>query len=139
MSELHEDVIADLLPLYFSGDASAASCATVEAYFAVHPAFAAAMRTAMASAAAVPRMAPDAGNASATGAIKRIRRQLRWRAVLIAAGIFSTVTPFSFVVTQDKLVYLMWRDTPALAAAFACLAVVSWTALWIVVRRTDAR
>ena len=134
MTYLREDVIADLLPLYFSGDASEATRAVVDAYFAAHPDFANTMRAAMANGVVIPGQPADNGG---TRAILKIRSQLKWRAALIAAGIFCTISPLSFIVENDKLVYFMWRDAPGSAAIYSACAVLAWGALWVLTRRTN--
>lgn len=135
MTNPHEDIILDLLPLYFAGEASAASADVVEAYFAAHPQFAKAIRAAQLTSAAVP------GNASANGApvaIKRIRSQLRWRATLIAIAIFCSISPFTFIFENDHVRYFMWRDSPAIALLYSGVAAIAWIALVVLTRRTDA-
>lgn len=130
----HEDIILDLLPLYFAGEANAASRGVVEDYFAAHPQFAKAVRAAQINSVAVP------GNASVTGgpvAIKRIRSQLRWRAALIAIAIFCTISPFTFIFENDHVRYFMWRDSPAAALAYCGVAALAWIALLLMIRRIN--
>ena len=131
---LHEDVIIDLLPVYFSDEASAASREMVDAYFEAHPQFAKTVRAAQMHVTHIP------GNASANGGhdtIKRIKTQLKWRSFLIAAGIFCTVAPFTFIFENDHVVYFMWRDAPVTAAFYAGVAVLAWLWLWLSGRRAD--
>lgn len=134
MSHLHQDVIVDLLPLYASGDASDATRAVVDAYCQAHPEFEATMRAALASTPLVPGKAAGDGG---IGTLRRVRAHLRWRAVLIATGIFCTLTPMSFVYQNGQLTNLMWRDSPAVAIAFGMGAMLAWGALAILIRRTD--
>lgn len=134
MTDLHEDIIVDLLPLYYSGDASAATRATVEAYLAAHPDFAATMREAMAASPKVP------GNAAPTDGvrtIKRVRSQVALRGALIGLGIFFSLMPCTFIYAHGRLVYFMWRDAPGSAALYAGLALVAWIALFVTIRRTN--
>jgi hypothetical protein len=136
MNNPHADIIIDLLPLYFAGEASAASRELVDAYFAAHPQFAKAMHAAQSNSVSVP--IPAAASATGgTAAVKRIRAQLRWRAALIAIGIFCSISPFTFVFENDQLRYFMWRDAPAMAIAYASVAACAWIALFHLIRRTS--
>ena len=134
MTTLHEDVIIDLLPLYFAGEASVASCALVDDYFAAHPVFARTMRDTLQETPDVP--APASDNHART-ALKRIKTGLRWQAALIAIGIFFSLLPLSFMYRFGKLEYLMLRDEPLQAAVLACIAVADWIALWLLLRRMN--
>lgn len=129
-----EDVVLDLLPLYFGGDASAASCAMIEAYFEEHPRFAQAVRAAQVNVPGVPgAAAPNSGHA----AITRVRRQLRWRSALMAIAIFCSLAPFTFAFDDGRIVYFMWRDAPLTAAVYAAVAALVWMAIGFSVRRSN--
>jgi hypothetical protein len=132
MMNFPEDVILDLLPVYFADEASAASREIVEAYFEAHPQFAKTVRAAQLHVTRVPGNAPaNAGHA----AIKRVKTQLKWRTGLIAAGIFCTISPFTFIFENQHIVYFMWRDAPVSAAFYTGAAVLAWLLLWVSVRR----
>jgi len=135
MTNLPEDVIADLLPAYFSGEASAATRAVVDAHFAAHPQFARAARASQRADVALPPV--DAADDSHE-AIRRVRKHLRRRALLIALAVFCSVSPFAFIVKDQVLVYAMWRDAPAMAACYAVTALAAWAALWLSKRANAA-
>lgn len=134
MMNLHEDVILDLLPVYFGDEASQASREIVDAYFEAHPQFAKTVRAAQAHVTHVP------GNASANGgqvAIKRVKSQLKWRSWLTAAAIFCSVAPFTTIFENNHIVYFMLRDAPLTAVFYSGVAVLAWLWLWSARRRTD--
>jgi hypothetical protein len=134
MMKPDEDVILDLLPLYFGGDASAASRAMIEAYFEEHPRFAQEVRAAQANVPGVPgTAAPNGGHA----AITRIKAQLKWRSAQIALAIFCSIAPFTFVFDNGRVVYFMWRDAPLTASVYAGVALIAWIAVWLSARRTE--
>lgn len=136
MMNLHEDVILDLLPVYFTDEASAASREIVDAYFAAHPQFAKTVRATQMAVTHVP------GNASANdghAAIKSVKRRLRWRAALIAAGIFCSISPFTFIFNDQRVVYFMWRDSPMAASFYTVAALLAWLMLWLSTRRANTR
>jgi hypothetical protein len=135
MTNLHEDIILDLLPLYFANEASAASVALVDTYFAAHPQFAAAARAAQGRSIPIPpRLAENGG----TVAIRRIQNLLRLRAALIAVAIFCSISPFSFTYDHGHLRYFMLRDATATALVYATVAAIAWIAVYALGRRTSA-
>lgn len=134
MMNLHEDVILDLLPVYFADEASAASREIVDAYFEAHPQFAKTVRAAQMNVTHVP------GNASVNGghvAIKSVKKQLRWRSALIAAGIFCSISPFTFIFEGQRVTYFMWRDAPMIATFYSVAAALAWLLLWLSIRRAN--
>lgn len=133
MTHLPEEVVLDLLPVYFAGEASAASVALVERYFEAHPQFAETMRAANDSSPQVPG---NAAAGSGHAAIERVRTELRWRTALIAVAIFCTVAPFTFVFDDRHVVFFMWRDAPVSAAVYAGAGALAWIALALLVRRS---
>ena len=135
MTQLHEDIILDLLPLYFANEASAASVALVDNYFAAHPQFAAAARAAQGHSVQIPLKPPENGG---TAAIRRIQMQLRLRAALIAVAVFCSISPFSFTYEHGHLRYFMLRDSTATALVYACVAAIVWIAVFALGRRTSA-
>jgi hypothetical protein len=136
MTNLPEEVILDLLPLYFAGEASTASAELVDSYFEAHPHFARTMRAVHNSSPQVPgNAAPNEGHA----AIRRVKMHMIARAVLIAIGVFCTISPFTFIYANQQLKYFMWRDAPASAAAYAGVAALTWIALTVLIRRTNVR
>lgn len=134
MSLPHEDVVIDLLPLYFAGDASPASCALVDAYFAAHPDFAQAMHAGQ-GAPVLPATTVDPHGG--TVALKRIRTLLRWRAALIASAVFCSLTPLSFIFEHDRLGFFMLRDAPMAALIWIGIAALAWMAVFTLGRRSN--
>jgi predicted anti-sigma-YlaC factor YlaD len=137
-----EDVVRDLLPAYFSGEASRDTHALVDAYFGAHPGFEAAARRDAAAlqafeAAVAPR--PEPGGEKA--ALGRAKAVLAWQRVLLA--IASTLTlnavsvGFSFEVGGGR-VRVHWLSLPGQAqvvAAVLLLAVVAWVFYFRLSRR----
>lgn len=115
-------VILDLLPLYFSDEASTETRALVDDYLAAHPDFARVMRASQKAAPVMDAPRADAG----VQAMGRVRQMLRRRAALQALAIFCTLAPLSFTFGDGQLTWMMWRDAPLAALAYAIGAVVSW-------------
>ena len=131
---IDKDIIIDLLPLYFSQEASAATKTVVEAYFAEHPEFAAAMRRAQHQPPQIPGTPrPD----SSAIAMTRLQQLLRWRAGLQAVAIGCSLAPFSFIFSDGRLSWMMLRDAPVSAMAYGLVAIVAWVAFVVLNRRMN--
>ena len=132
---VHENVIIDLLPAYFAGEASPESCALVDAYFAAHPEFARGMRESQ-------QISPDipAGKTSSAAviALREVKNLLRWRGVLMGIGIFFSLAPLSFVFHDDRIVWSMLGDAPSAAALYGAAGVVAWICYFVVRKRIDS-
>lgn len=131
---IDKDIIIDLLPLYFSQEASAATRTLVESYFAEHPEFAAAMRTAQHQPPQIPGT-PRAD--SGAMAMTRLRQLLRWRASLQAVAIACSLAPFSFIFADGRLSWIMLRDAPGSAVAWGIVAIGAWLAFVVLNRRMN--
>ena len=128
-----QDIIEDLLPAYFSGEASAGTHGLVEDYFARNPAFEVQARRAAQVVEALghlPMARPDAGGELT--ALKRARRVLLWQRILMALALtcsFNAVSlGFSFEIAGGRLRPL-WLALPWQAPAVASLGLVA-VGLW---------
>jgi anti-sigma factor RsiW len=141
---LPEDVIRDLLSVYYSGEASEGTRNLVEAYVAEHPELDVPAisldRLKAFDLALHSSRAPDE-----TIALKRAKRILRWQQVLL--GIASTLSlnaislGFSFEIAGGGI-KVHWLSIPGQApfiAAVAALAVLSWIAYVRVGKRIRTR
>lgn len=121
------EVITDLLPVYFSGEASADTRALVEAYFQQDAEFARLARQGQLQLTALTASTPAPQQEKET--LMRIKQVLRWRAVLLGAALFCSFMPFSLAgSSQQGVVWFMWRDAPVLAGLFAVAALAAWLA-----------
>ena len=127
--QLSEDIIVDLLPSYFAGEASPATRVIVDDYFHAHPRFAHAMR-----ASQQVGLPHDPVTDSGKEVMQAVRRRLKSRAMLLALALFCSVSPFTFIIQEGVLTYAMWRDSPVGALCYTTLAVFAWGALWKVDR-----
>ena len=128
------DVITDLLPLYFSDEASADTRALVDAYFAADPEFARHARAhPEADLPATPSLQPTTETEMQT--LQRTRKLLNLRATLQGLVIFLTLLPFSFYGDSETGAHWMFLDKPAAMMVIVPLAVVSWIAYLALRRR----
>lgn len=120
--KITKDVIADLLPLYEAGEASADTRTLVEAFLKADPGL------------LTDRSVDDSLKAMPAPASERDRRQalartvglLKRRQNFFALALCFTLLPLSFVFSGEGITWLMWRDAPDAARAFVVAAVVCW-------------
>lgn len=131
---ISEDVIVDLLPLYFSQEASMDTRRLVDDYCLAHPEFAKTIRSLKQSAT------PNLGSAkidSGKEVVGQVKRQLRWRGMLQAFAILFSLAPFSFSFSDGQVTWLMLRDAPVTSLAYAVAAVLAWVAFAVFNRRMN--
>ena len=118
-----KDVIADLMPLYEAGEASADTRALVEAFLKADPGLLSersvdqTLKTAVAPAVEQERRR----------ALERTVSLLKRRQTFFALALCFTLMPMSFTFSSSTgISWLMWRDAPDAARAFVAGAVVCW-------------
>lgn len=133
------EVVTDLLPIYFSGEASVDTRTLVEDYFHQDPDF-----ERIARSAAKPLEALRASTPIAAGPEKEkrdlecVRYGLRWRRVLFGVSLFLTLVPLTFHFADGHVVSLMVRDAPWEAAFCWSLAALFWSLYFARLRRHTA-
>src|SRR6185312_1977615 len=125
--KLEREVIIDLLPVYFSGEASPATRALVEEYFRQNPDF---ERTARGTGGAldvlkVPPAAPKEEQEKA--ALERSRETLQTRTSFFWIAVCYTVLLLLFKVRDHRPVFIMFEEKPTAGVIFASLAVFFWS------------
>jgi hypothetical protein len=126
------EVMKDLLPLYFSGEASADTRTLVEEYFRENPEF---EREARGSARSLEMLqttvtvAPEA---------KKEKRDLEsvhkaaWRhKVSFGLALFFTLVPLAFVYNKGHFVWIMVRNAPWDAGVYWLTAALFWLLYFI--------
>ena len=121
------EVITDLLPIYFSGEASEDTKALVEEYFRQDSDFERVARSAATPLEALRTAAPiAAGSEKEKRDLECVRWALQWRRVLFVVSLFLTLVPLSFLFAHDHVVSIVVRDGPWEAAFCWSLAVLFW-------------
>ena len=141
-----KDIVRDLLPAYWSGEATAATRDAVEACFTQDPAFAEEARRgsqALESLALLHRGAP--GPAAELMTLRRAKKVLRTQRILLAVASTFTLNAvsigFSFEV-GDGRVHAHWLALPGQGVAVGAVllvAAVSWTLYALFSRRVHTR
>jgi hypothetical protein len=133
------EVVADLLPIYFSGEASSDTKSLVEEYFRDHPDF-----ERMARSAGTPvetlRTAPPvaAGSEQEKRDLESVRCGLDRRKWLFGVSLFLTLSQLSFYFTHGHLVSLLAGDALWEAAFDWSMAALFWFLYFAQPRRRAA-
>jgi hypothetical protein len=134
------DIILDILPLYFSGQASADTRMLVDEFLAADPDFARMSRR-FDQLLTERDPKPTSGDAIERRAFERTRRLLRYRNQMIGFAVGYSLVPFAFLFRSGRIEWIMFRDHPAMAVKFALVAVACWIVVGILgirARRTSS-
>src|SRR5215472_3577598 len=123
--KVEREVIIDLLPAYFSGEASPATRALVEEYFREHPEFEKTARSANRplESLRVPVAALD--EAKAKLMFERARQITEIRSSMLWLAVCFTLMLGLFRIQDHKIVWIIWSK-PSSGVIFACVAAFFW-------------
>ena len=133
MLNVTRDVVADLWPVYESGEASADTCVLIEEFLKTDAEFATTLRT----AAGVLPPEVDVRPETKLAALERTRDLVRGKGWLRGLRLFAIVmTIFSFgrIVADTS-----WDVSPRGFIIDAVFAVISWTAYVLLINRYRKR
>ncbi len=137
--KLEREVIVDLLPAYFSGEASAATRALVDEYFREHPDFEQSARRAGSSLERlhVPTHAPDPEKEKL--ALERARLVVETRSSFLWLAIFFTLMLLLFRIHDHKIVWILWQGEGSSfrGILFSAMAVFLWLLYFYTRKRKD--
>lgn len=128
--KLEREVIVDLLPAYFSGEASAATRRLVEEFFRENPDFEKSARSAAGPLeslkAAPPRLDPEKEKL----ALERARLVTETRSSFFWLGVISTLMLFLFRIQNGKVIWIVWSGSASgfgsRAPIFIAMTVFFW-------------
>ena len=126
---LERDIIIDLLPAYFSGEASAATRTLVEEYFRENPDFEKKARGGVWPMEGLKAPVPAPDKEKEKLALERARLIVETRGTFLWLGVCFTVILLLFKVRDHKLVWIMWEN-PRQGIVFAAVAVLCWGLYW---------
>ena len=134
--KLQREVIIDLLPAYFSGEASVATRALVEDYFREHPDFERSARGAgdWLDRLNVPASAPDPEKEKM--ALERARMVTETRSSFLWLAIFFSLILAFFRIHDHKVIFVFWEDSMR-GAVLASVAVFLWAMYLFTRKRKD--
>ena len=127
---LEREVIVDLLPAYFSGEASAATRTLVEDFFRENPDFEKSARSAAGPLeslkAAPPRIDPEKEKL----ALERARMVTETRSSFFWLAVISTLMLFLFRIQNGKIIWIVWSGSASGSGSrgplFIAMAVFFW-------------
>jgi len=132
-------VVTDLLPIYFSNEASEDTKVLVEEYFRQDHDFERIARSAATPLETLRAAAPiPAGPEKEKRDLESVFGGLRRRRVLFGVSMFLTLAPLSVHFTNGHIVSLMVRDAPWEAAFCWSLALFFWFLYFARLRRQTA-
>ena len=129
-----DNVINDLLPLYFSDECSQDTKKLVNEFLKANPAFAekAKQYSRNPLPATIPQRLTREDEMETLARTQRLSKRRTW---LMGLAIFVTLAPFSFLHTDGKFFTLIGQS-PMSAALYGVMAVVFWTAFVVTKRKT---
>jgi len=127
--KITRDVITDLLPAYFAGEASSDTRALIEDFLRADPDFARtieAQKSELASRGDLPGVGTDLSPDHEVQTLARTRAMIKQRSWLLALAWMFTVFPFSFAYENGRLTFILVRDVPVLAGTCWLWAAIFW-------------
>ncbi len=135
--KVEREVIIDLLPAYFSGEASAATRTLVEEYFRQDPDFEKKARGADLSMEGLKVPFTPLDDAREKLALERARQVVQTRSAFFWLALCYTLMLAIFRMHDGKIVFIMWETSPVLGMTFGALAVFFWMFFLRVRRRRE--
>ena len=120
------ELVTDLLPVYFSGEASAATRALVEEYFREHPDFEASARRAGGPLESLKVPALTADKEKEKLALERARLVVETRSSFLLLAVLFTLMLFLFRIQDHKIVWVLWTKSSITGVIFAATALLFW-------------
>jgi hypothetical protein len=135
--KLEREVIIDLLPAYFSGEASTATRTLVEDFFHEHPDFEKSARSAAGPLeslkAAPPRLDPEKEKL----ALERARLVTETRSTFLWMAILFTLLLGVFHVRDHRIVWVLWEGSAMRGIILSATAIFLWLMYFQTRRRED--
>jgi hypothetical protein len=136
--KITRDVITDLLTVYLSGEASEDTRALVEAY-CEHDAEFSNVLEAGGEAPYGKNDKPKPVEEVEMRALRHAKRMLRTRSTVLGLAIFFSLTPFSFIFTNDQGMRWIVLESPLwYPATYLGLSLLSWTTYVIMRHRMQS-
>lgn len=137
------DVITDLLPAYFSGEASEDTVSLVEDCFKRDPEFERLVRRSSEGLDLDRLDAFSKYGEREKNALRRTRKTLKWQKIWFVLAVICSLAPFSLgltIATNDlHLDWFMLRDDPRQAVMLFAQAAIFWTIYFSMTRRLRIR
>ncbi|HSK44589.1 MAG TPA: hypothetical protein VLA83_11960 [Candidatus Binatia bacterium] len=127
---IEREVIVDLLPAYFSGEASAATRRLVEDFFRENPDFEKSARSAAGPLESLKATPPRLDPEKEKLALERARMVTETRTSFFWLAVISTLMLFLFRIQNGKVIWIVWSSSASGAGSrgpiFIAMAVFFW-------------
>lgn len=123
------DVMNDLLPAYFSGEASKDTRTLVEEYFRENPEFERAARGSARSLETLQEtvtVAPEAEKEKRD--LEKVHKAMWRRKLIFGMALFFTLAPLAFVYSKGHITWVMFRNEPWNAGFYWTFGGFMWVA-----------
>jgi hypothetical protein len=130
--KLEKDVVVDLLPAYFSGEASTATRLLVEDYFRDNPDFEKFARNAASPLEMLRVPTSELDSTKEKLAFERARTLTETRSSFLMLAIITTLMLFLFRIQNGRIVWIFWSKA-SLSMLFVAMATFFW-AVYLYVR-----
>jgi len=132
--KITHDIIQDLLPAYFAGEASADTRALIEEFLVSDPEFARSVKEQQAEAVSLDGALRDGGGGLSQDhelrTLARTRALMERRGWFFGLALLFTALPLSFTFDNGRFTFLLVRDAPAIALLIWAAACVFWVLFW---------
>lgn len=135
--KLEREVIIDLLPAYFSGEASAATRALVEDYFRQNPDFEKSARSAGGALESLKVSPPSLDPEKEKLTLERARLVVETRSTLLWMAILFTLLLGVFHVRDHKVIWVLWEGSGVRGIVLSATAIFLWLMYFQTRRRKD--
>jgi len=137
---IEREVIVDLLPAYFSGEASTATRRLVEDFFRDNPEFEKSARSAAGPLESLRAPAPKLDPEKEKLALERARLVTETRSSFFWLAVISTLMLLLFRIQNGKIVWIVWSGSASGSGSrgpvFIAMAVFFWLFYFYARRRT---
>lgn len=136
--KITQNVIMDLLPIYFSGEATPDTKDLIEDFLRENPEVSAGVEQQRREFSGQCRLFESAGAPSADHELRtlaRTRSLMERQKWLMACALMLSAFPFSFTFGGSHLTFVLTRDQPLLAALLWCGAAILWLQYFFMRRR----
>jgi len=124
--KITRDIVTDLLPAYFSNEASADTRALVEEFLKQDPEFAVLVKDRKSDELLGQMPAASLSEDHERNTLIRTKHALKWRRHWLMLAIVFTLMPLSCVFSSKGLEWVMLRDAPYAAHTYLIFAATSW-------------
>ena len=126
--DVTKDIIIDLLPAYFSGEASAATKALVDEFLSGDPVFAERVRREWADPLGTGAAAAPVAQSVELKSLQRTQRMLSLQRWLFALGLTFCLLPLSFSISTgpEKDFHFLIRDYPGVLVPLLGAGAICW-------------